>query len=251
MQFPFSKGRFIRTVQNVLADGSMFVSPDPTSSQIAWNLRFDELSPADMQALQSFYTACAGPFAAFTFIDPADNMLVSSSDLTNSAWSASPNISLSSGLADPFGGSTGFSLTNTGQIAETIGQTVAVPANYQYCFSVYVRANVDSSVNLTLAGASATSSRSFACGPVWNRIDAPIRLNDSSTSLTAAIQLQPGGMLQLYGPQLEPQSSPSRYRPTSSSSGVYANAHWVSNQLLFSADGPNSFATSFSIESVL
>jgi hypothetical protein len=79
----------------------------------------------------------------------------------------------------------------------------------------------------------------------------PVRLNDSGTSITAAIQLKAGQAVQVFGPQLEAQANASTYRPTSSASGIYSNAHWASNQLIFSANGPSSFASSFSIESVL
>lgn len=250
-QFPFSKTRSVRTIQNVSADGSMIVSPDPGSALITWDLRFNELLPAEMQAIEQFFTACTGPFSAFTFIDPADNMLTFSSDLTNAVWTLSPNITVTAGLPDPVGGTAAFTLTNTGQLAGTIGQTVAVPANYQYCFSVYVQSAISSNVALGRAGSSAISSAQFACGPVWNRVVSAGALSDSGTTLTATVQLQPGQSVQLFGPQLEPQGNPSAYRATSSMSGVYPNSHWASNQLIFSANGPNSFASSFSIQSVL
>lgn len=249
-QFPFSKIRSIRTVQNISADGSMLVAPDPGSALIVWDLRYNELLPAEMQALQQLYTACNGPYSAFTFIDPADNMLVYSSDLTNSSWVVSPNITVTGGVSDPLGGSGGFTIVNTGQIVETIGQTLAVPANYQYCFSVYVQSAISSSITLLRSGSSANASSTMACGPGWQRISSSGQLNDPGTSLSVAIQLQPGQTVQLFGPQLEPQANASQYRATSSRGGVYPNAHWASNQLIFSANGPGSFASTFSIESV-
>lgn len=250
-QFPFSKIRSVRTVQNVSADGSVIASPDPASARIVWDLRYNELLAAEVQAIQQFYTACCGPYSAFTFIDPADNMLQYSSDLTNGAWTLSPNISVTAGVPDPMGGSGGFTVVNSGQIAETIAQTVAVPANYQYCFSVYVQSAISASVALTRTGTAATASSSYGCGPDWNRVSSSGRLADAGTELTIAVQLQPGQTIQLFGPQLEPQGAASAYRSTSSRSGIYPNAHWSSNQLIFSANGPSSFASTFSIESVL
>jgi hypothetical protein len=250
-QFPFSKIRSVKTVQNVSADGSVIASADPASARIVWDLRYNELLPAEVQAIQQFYAACCGPYSAFTFIDPADNMLQYSSDLTNAAWNLSPNVSVTPGAADPMGGSAGFTVVNSGQIAETIGQTVIVPANYQYCFSVYVKSPISSPVALTRTGSVATASNSYSCGPVWTRISSSGQLADAGTTLTAAVQLQPGQTIQLFGPQLEPQGDASPYRATSSRSGIYPNAHWSSNQLIFSANGPSSFASTFSIESVL
>ena len=250
-QFPFGKIRSVRTVENALPDGSLLVSPDSTSSRITWNLHFNELLPSEMLELQEFYSACIGPFSAFTFIDPADNMLISSSDLTNSAWNLSLSLKVTPGLTDPFGGTTAFAVTNTGQTAATVTQTIAVPANYQYCFSVYLLGLNDSDVTLSMTGSTASASQSFGSESAWSRIVLPGRLNDSGTTLTAVIQLQPGQSVQLFGPQLEPQASPSSYRATTSQGGVYTASHWSSNQLAFSANGPNSFATSFAIESVL
>jgi hypothetical protein len=247
-QFPFSKQRTLRTIQNALADGSVFVSPDPKASRTTWILNVHELSAADLQAIESHFAACLGPLRAFTFLDPSDNMLLFSSDLTNSAWTVSPNLQVGQAAADFFGGSTGFVVTNTGQTPQTIGQTLAVPANYQYCFSVYVRTAANSKVALNRRGATDAASTSFACGTSWSRIVSTGRLNDAGTTMTVEVQLQPGQTVQLCAPQLEPQVEPSRYRSTSSHSGVYANAHWASNQLWISADAPNSFATSLAIE---
>jgi hypothetical protein len=247
-QFPFSKQRTLRNIQNALADGSILVSPDPNASRTTWILSLHELSAADLQAIESHFAVCLGPLRAFTFLDPSDNMLPFSSDLTNPAWNVAPNLLLSQRTADPFGGSTGFVVTNTGQTPQTIGQTLTVPSNYQYCFSIYVRSADGSKVTLNRRGGTDAASTSFPCGTSWSRIVSTGRLNDAGITLTVEVQLQPGQTVQLCGPQLEPQIEPSRYRPTTSRSGVYANAHWASNQLWISADAPNSFATSLAIE---
>jgi hypothetical protein len=250
-QFPFSKKKSIRTIQNMLADGTMLLNPDPNATRITWDLNFNALSSADIDAIQAHFTACLGPYRAFTFIDPSDNMFLFSSDLLNSAWTTSPNIQLTAGIADPLGGSGAFTVTNNGQIPETIGQTILVPCNYQYCFSVYVRSSTNSSLILSRSGSTNSASNSSSCGPNWSRVVSAGRLSDSGTSLTAAIELLPGQSVQVFGPQLEPQIEPSGYCSTASVSGVYTYAHWVANQFWMSADAPGSFATTLSIECVL
>lgn len=250
-QFPFSKNKFIRTVQNILADGTMLLSPDPSATRITWDLNFNALSTADIEAIQAHFTACLGPYRAFTFIDPSDNMLVFSSDLSNTVWTAAPNIQLTVGIADPVGGSGAFVVTNTGQVPGTISQTIIAPSNYQYCFSVYVRSSGNSSLILTRSGSTNSSSDSFSCGPDWSRIVSAGHLNDLGTAFTVIMELQPGQAVQVFGPQLEPQIEPSRYCPTASVSGVYTNAHWASNQLWVRADAPGSFAAALRIECVL
>ena len=73
-------------------------------------------------------------------------------------------------------------------------------------------------------------------------------LADSEASFTVAIELQPGQTLDLEQAQLEAQLSPSAFRPASNTGGIYQKAHWAMNELLFQADAPDSFSTSFTIE---
>src|ERR1700761_8140534 len=87
-QYPIRKIRSVRTIKNVLLDGSMILFSDPDGAQLLWELSYTGLSDVDVQALQAHFNSCVGPFHAFTFIDPTDNMLVSSSDLTAAPWVA-------------------------------------------------------------------------------------------------------------------------------------------------------------------
>ena len=88
-QYPIQKTRLARTIKNVLTDGSMVPLADPGGSRLVWQLSYTDLAASDAGLLQSFFDACAGPFYAFTFIDPTENMLSSSADLAASAWNAS------------------------------------------------------------------------------------------------------------------------------------------------------------------
>src|SRR5579875_252526 len=139
-QYPIKKTKTVRTIKNVMQDGSILTNSDPFGSHLVWQLVYTELDDADIQALQTHFAACSGPLYGFTFIDPTDNMLVSSSDLTKTAWQMSPLVQLTAGIADPSGGSGAVTVTNTSQASEQIAQVLKVPANYQYCFSVYAKA---------------------------------------------------------------------------------------------------------------
>jgi hypothetical protein len=248
VQYPIRKARLARTIKNVLPDGSMILFADPAGARLVWQLVYTELSAFDIEALQAHFSACVGPYYAFTFIDPTDNMLVSSVDLTATAWQTSSLISVSLGQTDPYGGTAAIAAINTGQATQSITQTLNVPANYQYCFSLYAASHEPSELTLIRKGLTDEQNMVAAIGSGWTRIISSGQLNDSGTSLTVAITLAPGQQVNLYGLQLEPQVSPSRYRATAQSGGVYANAHWAVDQLTISADGPNLFSTSFSIE---
>jgi hypothetical protein len=71
-------------------------------------------------------------------------------------------------------------------------------------------------------------------------------LADPGTGLTVAVQLQAGQSVDLGQAQLEAQPAPSPFR--TAEGGVYPDAHWAVDELLFMATGPNSFSTKFSIE---
>lgn len=249
-QYPFKRTRVGRSIKNVLPSGDMILLPDPGASQLIWELQYSALSAADMQALAGLFQTCAGPVSAFTFIDPADNMLASSAAFVAPAWNVPSTVTVAPGISDPFGGTNAITLTNTGQAAQAITQTLAVPAWYQYCFSLYAVSNQESAVTLTTQGAASQASAACPVDAIWNRIEAAGALSDSSTTFTVGIQLSAGQQVTIYGPQLEPQGAPSRYRPTGSG-GVYANAHWGSDELLVTAQAPNLFATSFLIETAI
>jgi hypothetical protein len=250
-QYPIRRAAVTRPVANVLPDGTTIALPDPGASRLFWQLAYTELELADLQAIQAHFTGCAGPLRAFTFIDPTGNMLSSTSDLTQGPWLAGPSIQITGGLPDPNGGSQAFSVVNAAQAVEELTQTLTVPSNYQYCFSIYVNCSAASAISLTRRGATVSATDSISISPGWTRISSSGKLNDPGTQLTIAVELAPGQRLQLFGPQLEPQIAPSRYRANAQSGCVYPQSHWASNQLAVTAEAPNLYAVVVSIETAL
>jgi hypothetical protein len=250
-QYPIRKTKLARTVKNVLSDGTMILYPDPDAGLLVWQLAYVNLSVEDLEAIQAHFSNCIGRFHAFTFIDPTDNMLISSSDLTALVWQTSSLIEITPGAADPDGGSSAFIVTNTGQASQMISQSLAVPGDYQYCFSLYVNSPEASTITLARSGSSTEERASVPVKPGWNRIVSSGRLNDSGVLFTVAISLAPGQRVELYGFQLEAQISPSRYRPTAKTAGIYSNAHWAVDELTVIAEAPTLFSTSFSIETAV
>lgn len=250
-QYPIRKTRLARTIKNILPDGSMVLYADPDAARMVWQLSYTDLSLIDLQAIQAHFNACVGPFHAFTFVDPTENMLVASADMAAAAWQSSSLIAIAPGISDPEGGIAAFLITNTGQSDQEIGQTLNVPANFQYCFSAYVRSAESSTLNLIRRGISVEESTSFTTGSSWIRIASSGRLNDAGTNFSVALSVPPGQEIEVYGVQLEAQLAPSRYRSTLQSGGVYPNAHWAVDELAVTAEAPNLFSTSFTIEAAL
>jgi hypothetical protein len=248
-QYPIRKVTTIRTIKNILADGSMLVAQDPGAGQLIWTLSYVALDPTDMSALQAHFEACGGPFRAFTFLDPTDNLLTYSADLTAPSWLTPAGVTIETGIPDPFGGSAAFHVTNGGSATQQIIQTLpAAPVNFQYCFSVYAASTDGGTCSLIRSSSNAQQTNICPVGPQWSRILSSGFLNDTGVGLSVEISLAAGQSVSLFGPQLEPQVAPSRFRPTYSSSAVYPGAHWAVSELLFKAEAPSLFSTSFSIE---
>jgi hypothetical protein len=241
----------VRTVKNVLADGSMFLFPDPSGSHLIWELSYSELSEVDVQSLSAHFNACAGPLRAFTFIDPTDNILVSSTDLMASAWQTSPLFRTTSGITDPEGENGAFTITNNGQTPQELSQQLAIPSNYRYCLSAYVRSSQPAAVTLVRRGSVAEQSQQYSVGPNWSRIVLSGRLDDPGTEIAIALSVPAGKQIDAYGIQLEAHVAPSQYRRTTARGGVYANAHWSVEEFPVIAEAPGLFSTAFTIETAL
>jgi hypothetical protein len=248
-QYPIRKANTIRTIKNLLADGSMLVAADPGAGQLVWMLSYVALQPPDVSALQSHFEACGGPLRAFTFLDPTDNLLTNSADLTKPPWLSPTTVIVESGMPDPTGGTGAFHVTNGGSASQQITQTLpAAPVGFQYCFSIYALSANAGTCSLVRSSANAQAASTSPLSPVWSRLSCSGALNDTGVGLSVSINLAAGQSMSLFGPQLEPQLSPSRFRPTYSNSGVYLNAHWAGAELVFTADAPSLFSTSLSIE---
>jgi hypothetical protein len=232
---------------NTFADGSMLSSNINANLQTVWELSYTDLTLQDQSALQNHFAACQGPLRPFIFVDPTDNMLSSSSDLTGATWIADSLLSVTGGAVDPMSGVTAFTIVNNGQANQQLSQQLSAPANFQYCFSLYACAPVPSSLGLTL---SATSSevQSFSVGTRWVRLVSPVQLSDAQMTFTVSISVPPSQTVCIWGPQLEPQPRPSRYRATSGSGGVYQNAHLLNESITFESHAPGLFSTLISIE---
>jgi hypothetical protein len=210
-------------------------------------LSYIDLTSVDQSALQSHFAACQGPLMPFIFIDPTDNMLSNSSDLSIGAWTADPLLSVTAGAADPLGGHTAFTLVNSAQVDQRLSQQILAPADFQYCFSVYASSASPTTLELGLTAIS-SRTQSFAVVTNWKRVVSSGRLPDSQSSFTAEIIVPSAQTVVIWGPQLEPQVSPSRYRATAAAGGVYQNAHLLGNGLTFESSAPGLFSTVISIE---
>jgi hypothetical protein len=233
-QFPILKTRDARTVINTASDGTTIKLADPAGGSTEWELTYEDLANDEIATLFAFFASAEGTLNGFTFLDPAGNLLAWSETLDNTVWQRDPFLSLLGGQADPNGGAGAWEISNTGTGSQALSQTIEVPGGYQYCMSAYVRGTTPTGVTLGIG--SRTIQRQ--AGALWSRIVFTGTGDPLTTSTAFVISVDAGGSIQLYGPQVEPQSGTSGYK-ISTSGGVYPNAHLRNDLLAITATDIN------------
>ena len=241
-QFPIVKRHRQRTVVNTLADSTLIKLADPYGAILEWQLNYVSLSDSEILSLQQFFLATEGSLNVFTFIDPTANLLSWSEQLTNTAWNADPFLSVSSGIADPIGGTSAWTVTNSGAAPQGIIQTLSAPGAYVYCFSTYVRA--DAPANITLLCGTATIACTLQSN--WTRMSVTGSGDPAAQSIVFGIKLQPGTSAEIYGLQAESQPAASVYK-TSEIGGVYENASFRDDVFSFTTTDLNHHSTTVNI----
>lgn len=241
-QFPVVKRLRQRTVVNTAADGSRVVYSDTPGGTLEWQLSYTGLSDAELAALKAFHAAAEGSLTAFTFLDPAGNLLAWSEDLDNAVWSLAPFLTVSGGVADPLGGTAGWHANNAGAGPQSILQTLNAPAGYLYCLCVFVRSQEQCTVDLLLGDHTASHS----IGPEWSRISLARNGNAAEESIVFGIDFPAGAAVDVFGPQVEVQASASRYK-TSTTGGVYENARFRDDSFRFISTDVNRHSATLTI----
>jgi hypothetical protein len=220
-QFPVRKTRRVRTVINQAPDGSTVRLADPAGEITEWQLEYAEITDDEAGALESFFTAAEGSLQGFTFLDPSANLLAWSDVLNTDSWQTDPLLDVTSGAADPAGGTRAWQLHNGGGAGQAIGQTLQVPGAYTYSFSLYARSATPTTVRLSIGDVAADR----VVTAEWGRIVCGAAGPAGGESLRFAIEVAAGTMVEVYGPQVEAQGGASVYR-ASTRGGVYDDAHF-------------------------
>ena len=85
--YPLTKTSQQRTVVNTLGDGSIVVYADPEAASLGWEIQAKGLTANGMECpIEALFEATSGRWQAFTFLDPAGNLLAESEDFGASAW---------------------------------------------------------------------------------------------------------------------------------------------------------------------
>jgi hypothetical protein len=238
-QFPIQKRRLTRTVVNEASDGAVFKLADSNAAAVEWYLNFQTLTDDERDALAQFHGSVEGTLGDFTFLDPTDNLLCWSEKLDEAVWERNLLVTVTTGVADPNGGTSANRISNTGAGPLAIQQEVNGPGWYEYAFSLRARSDQAQQLVLIRSTDTASQSTAYEIGPDWTPILLSGKFAGTDSSVTFGIQLQPGGSADVYAVQVEAQIGASGYKKTLSSCGLYPNARFLDDAIAIQADGPS------------
>jgi hypothetical protein len=241
-QFPLMKRRITRAVVNRCAGGGMVKSADAGAAFVEWELALRGLNDGEWSAIEALFAEVEGRLGAFTFLDPADNLLVRSEELTAGAWLRDGVLTVAAGFADPFGGTAAAQVINAGQIAGRLMQSVAGPGGYQYCFSAYVRGASGTHMALIRKSGAAEAVATLVLADEWTRVVSSGRLESTEAGIEFGWEIPAGAPVEIFGAQVEAQVGASEYKATQASGGVYAAARFLEDSLRRTTYGADQHA---------
>ena len=146
--YPIRKIGITRTVSNVFPGGNVLMYPDDALRRTIWSWQYVGLTPEERALIQDFFRTCVGPLRPFTFLDPTGNLLSASSTFSPPAWQSFSGIKIGQNQPGALPNVAALTLMNQAQTVQELAQTLTLPANYSYCFSIYVRSQTAQSVTL-------------------------------------------------------------------------------------------------------
>jgi len=237
-QFPIKRRVVRRTVVNSMLDGRTVKLADPGASRVDWELGLTGLTSEEWGALKALFETVEGRLKSFAFLDPIDNLLVWSEELSQEAWQKDAGLVLEAGIADPVGTTRATRISNSGGVAQAVRQELAAPGGYQYCLSVWARSSEAGEAWLMRSSAAGPVKKQFRTWEVWSRLVFSTKVEDASETVSFGLELGAGRTVEVFGFQVEPQRGASKYKKTSSRAGVYPEAFFQDDALNLTSQGP-------------
>jgi hypothetical protein len=238
VQYPFLKRLVHRTASSVSLDGRMYKLLDPGEARIEWELDFQTLTRDERAELETFFSVAEGRLGEFTLLDPTDNLLTWSEDLSASCWTKGPLLELTAGVLDPNGGSGATWIFNSGGAVQSVQQTISAPGWFHYCFSLQARSSDVARLTLFRTAGGVQEAAICPLSTNWTRLVHSGKSQGTDESVTFGFVLEGGTCVEVFGVQAEAQPAPSAYRRTTSRGGVCAQARFDDDVLSVIAEGP-------------
>ena len=242
-QYPLRILRRQRAIVNALPGGERVTAFDGFASELEWELTYRGLSSQEASQLRSLYEACEGRRGDFVFADPCGNLLARSEQFDQEPWQSDPLLAWTAGLNDPFGGTAAMRVQNNTGLPQYFRQTIAVPAEYETCFSVWAKSLSADEVLVRRTSGPESVTTAIPIGGDWRRIETAAALAGTTVGVEFTVEIPGAAAVEFYGAQLEAQRYPSGYKRTLGRAGLYPAARFASDELAFEADGFETFAT--------
>lgn len=249
-QFPVRRTSTTRTIANVMLGGDCIRTADPLATAVRWQLQYKNLTNDEWSVIEQLFESSEGGLGVFTFLDPAANLLQWTEDWTKANWSADPMLQAAPGGSDPLGGSGAQQITNSSQAEQRILQTIASGSTLQYCFSVYLRADVVGPVGMVVSGGE-ESINNVAVSAAWTRFFMSVKLSTNQDNIAFGLTIPAGARIDAFGPQVEAQPAAGQYKKTTDRSGVYASTRFDSDSLTLVTEGVNQNSATIALVSAV
>ncbi|MBI3470749.1 MAG: hypothetical protein HY013_05275, partial [Candidatus Solibacter usitatus] len=179
-------------------------------------------------ALGQFFETAEGRLEDFTFLDPADNLLRWSEDLTNPVWQRNALLQVAGGQ-----------LTNAGLAPLRIEQNVSGPGWFRYALSVSARGTGNERIGLFRATQTLEDLAVEDVGTAWKRYLLAGQFSTTEEGVRFGLQIEAGQSVEISGLQVEAQAAASVYKKTGARGGVYGQARFAEDGLETTAEGPS------------
>lgn len=246
-QYPVKRQWTKAAIINTLPDGSSITMADPTPPRVSWELCYQGLSSSEWNALQALFITSQGRFRTFSFLDPTDNLLSWTEDFTASVWTADPLLTIVEGMADPLGNSAAAKLTNGAQTAQQLTQALACPTWFQYCLSVYLRADAPCTVFLVQSSSNTEARQACALSGTWTRAIVSAMLGGLDEQVRFGVEIPASASISIFGPQVEAQFAAGLYKPKAGWPGIYSKSRFDQDILVQTTDTNGQSSTTIQI----
>jgi hypothetical protein len=214
-----------------------------------WKLSYSSLSEGEWSSLKALFNSAFGSYGTFTFVDPTDNLLAWSEDLTQSIWTVDPLLQITTDAADPQGGNSASTIVNSAQTSQRIVQSIPAAGWFLYCFSIYLRSETSCLVKLIRSNESGEAMQTVEVGQTWSRFVTAGALTGQHSSVSFGIEIPPAVSVAAFGPQVEAQPSAGLYKPTLARGGVYTASRFGQDVLTQTADAVGQYSTTLVVTS--
>ena len=191
--------------------GSEVYSTDVDFHVQRWELDLNQLSDQEWQRIYDLHQQVEGRLRTFLFLEPGGNLLSWSEAFGDPVWVLDPGIAVSDGQPDPFGGTEAVRLTNSGAQG-SLSQVLNVPASFRYVGSVWAHTSASGVVLQVSDTASQTVVSTVDSSNQWRRYSVGYNLTSVLDSVGLKVVVPAGSTVDVYGPQLEAQPAPSKYK---------------------------------------